>query len=162
MAHHKNIEKKSIRSEGADLRRPRPKKDEQEFGLAPKEFIICSECNSVFFDKSWHHRLDDDIEHLNPDKKVEFKTCPACQMKKDKVFEGQLVIILEENPGAAEEIMRVVKNSEEQAKEKDPMDRILWTEKQGKEIRIFTSENQLAVRMAKKLDSAFKGGKIDI
>ncbi len=163
MSKHKGVnEKRAIRTGQIAPRRPRSKKEEQEFGPAPKEYIICSECSSVFFNKSWHHKIGEDLKHLKPHKKVRLKNCPACKMKKDKVFEGQLTITLKGNPGAEDKIMKVIKNIDEQAQEKDPMDRILWTEKEGKEIKIFTSENQLAVRMGKKLDSVFKGGTIEI
>ncbi len=144
-------------------RRQRSKKDEQEFGLARKEFIICPDCNSVFFDKAWHHSLEEDAKHLTDGKNIKFKICPACRMKKDRTFEGELVITLSKGKiGEKQEIMNVVKNSGEQARAHDPMDRILWVEDGGAEIRVLTSENQLPVRIGKKLKSAFKGSSLEI
>lgn len=144
-------------------RRQRSKKEEQEFGLARKEFVICPDCDSVFFDKSWHHSLEEDAQHLKDNKNTRFKICPACRMKKDRTFEGELVIKLsKEKLGEKREVMNVVKNSDEQARSHDPLDRVLWIEDKGNEIRVLTSENQLAARIGKKLRSAFKGSAFEI
>lgn len=154
---------KAVRMGTTAPRRQRPKKDEQEFGLARKEFVICPGCSCVFFDKSWHHSLEEDARHLTDRKNIRFKTCPACRMKKDRTFEGELVIELsKEKLGEKKEILNVIKNSDEQAQAHDPMDRILWIEDGGAKIRILISENQLAVRIGKKLESAFKGGVLEI
>ena len=58
--------------------------------------------------------------------------------------------------------MNTIKNSDKQAQERDPMDRILWTEEREDGIHIFTSENQLAVKIGKKLKSSFGGSKLEI
>ncbi len=144
-------------------RRQRSKKDEQEFGLTKREFIICPDCESVFFNKAWHHSLEEDARHLTGKKNVKFKNCPACRMEKDRTFEGELVISLsKEKLAEKKEIINVIKNSGQQARAHDPLDRILWIEYKGSEIRVLTSENQLAVRIGKKLESAFKGGTLEI
>lgn len=154
---------KAVRIGTIAPRRQRSKKEEQEFGLARKEFVICPDCNSVFFDKAWHHNLEEDIKHIKRFKNLKFKICPACRMKKDRVFEGELVITLQkEKLGEKKEIMNVIKNSDEQAQSHDPMDRVLWIENKNNEIRVLTSENQLAVRIGKKLKSSFKGGTLEI
>jgi NMD protein affecting ribosome stability and mRNA decay len=145
-------------------RHQRSRKEESEFGLAGREFIICSDCGSVYFDKSWHHRLEEEkSEHLKTDRQVKFELCPACKMAKNKLFEGELVIRFKINDlRLKNDVMNTVKNSDEQAREKDPMDRILWTEEREDGIHIFTSENQLAVRIGKKLKSSFSGSTLEI
>ncbi len=129
--------------------------------------MICETCQSVYFEKAWHHSLDEDAKHLTDEKiekaEIKFKTCPACQMKKDKAFEGELIIKMSgANPTIRQNVMSLLKNSDIQAMEKDPMDRILWTEIKGNDTHVYTSENQLAVRMGKKLESAFKGSTLAI
>ena len=171
--YQKTPKSKAVRMGATAPRRQRSKKDEQEFGLASKEFVICPDCNCVFFDKAWHHSLEEDAKHLTDEKprtsaqvrgkNIRFKICPACQMKKDKTFEGELVMTLsKEKMAEKNEILNVVKNSDEQARTHDPMDRVLWIEYKDSEIRVLTSENQLAVRIGKKLESAFKGGTLEI
>lgn len=164
MPRYQSVSKsKAVRMGTAAPRRQRSKKDEQEFGLAKKEFIICPNCESVFFDKAWHHSLEEDARHLRKSKHLKFKVCPACQMEKDRTFEGELVVTLsQERTAEKNEIINLIKNSDKQARAHDPMDRVLWIEYKGGEIRVLTSENQLAVRIGKKLESAFKGGSLEI
>jgi len=164
MPRYQNVPKsKAVRAGTIAPRRSKPKREEQEFGLSQKEFIICPDCQCVFFDKAWHHSLEEDARHLKESKSLKFKMCPACRMKKDRTFEGELAITLsKEKMPEKKEILNVVKNSDQQARAHDPMDRILWTEDKGSEIHVFTSENQLAVRIGKKLESAFKGSMLEI
>ncbi len=146
----------------------RSKKEEQELGSGKKDFVMCSDCNAVYYNKSWHHGMEGKIEDQLPEEFAEkndvvFETCPACQMKKDGTYEGEVIIKLgklaEKNK---KEILNTIRNSDEQAQDRDPMDRILKIDDRGSEIHVLTSENQLAVRIGKKLDSAFKGGRLEI
>ena len=145
-------------------RHQRSHKEESEFGLAGKEFLKCSECGVVYFDKSWHHGLlEEKQEHLKENRQFKFTLCPTCKMAKGKIFEGEVVIKLgPKNYNLKANVMNTVKNSDKQAQDRDPMDRILWTEDKDDEVRIFTSENQLAVRIGKKLESSFSGSKLEI
>ena len=140
---------------------PRPKKDEQEFGPGKEGIIMCPVCHAYYYKKSWHN----DLEGLTPNRFAEhdirFSTCPACEMKKGKTFEGEVIIKLSDELHK-HDVLNAIHNSDEQARDKDPMDRVLWITDSGSEIRVYTSENQLAVKIGKKLDSALKGGKLDI
>jgi hypothetical protein len=143
-------------------RHKRSKNEAEEFPHAPKGYEVCPTCNSIFFNKAWHHPSAVNMSFDNK-KNIKTATCPACQMKKDHVFEGELVIKMPGiNPEMKKDIMNAIENSDKMATEKDPMDRILWTEANGDELHVFTSENQLAVKIGKKLESAFKGGKMEI
>ena len=83
----------ALKTGAINRRHQRSRKEESEFGKAGKEFIICPECDSVFFDKAWHHRLEEEKNaHLKIDRKIKFELCPACKMARDKLFEGELVI----------------------------------------------------------------------
>jgi len=161
----KNSNKKMAVKTGMISRRhQRSRKEESEFGLGKKEFLTCSGCGVVYFDKSWHHGLlEEKQEHLKENRQLKFTLCPACKMKKDKFFEGEILIrIRNKGLGIKENVLNTIKNSDKQAQERDPMDRILWTEDKDDEVRIFTSENQLAVRIGKKLESSFPGSKLEI
>ena len=84
-------------------------------------------------------------------------------MKKDKIFEGEIIIKLKaESLKLRADVLSTVKNSDKQAQERDPMDRILWMEEREDGIHIFISENQLAVKIGKKLKSSFPGSKLEI
>lgn len=167
MSQYQNVSKnQAVRRGSIAPRRKRAPKDEQEFGLAGKGYVMCSDCKSVFFDKAWHHLMDED-KHFSAEKdtNIKFAVCPACNMLRNKMFEGEIVIKLNplaENAIIKNDVLGAIKNSDEMARERDPMDRILWTEDNGDEIKIYTSENQLAVKIGKKLDSSFPGGQLKI
>jgi len=135
---------------------PKPKKEEAEFGPGKKDIIICPECGCVYYFKSWHHRLED-YPHLKEDKNVNFSLCPACQMIKEGKFEGE--ILIENCPKEIEkELIALVKNMGEKAFEKDPQDRVISIKKLKKgKIQVLTTENVLAIKIAKKIKETFKG-----
>src|SRR3989338_5498941 len=133
MAKTKTLAKQRAIKTGAITRRhQRSRKEEREFGLAGKEFILCSDCGSVYFDKAWHHRLEEEKDiHLKADRRIKFELCPACKMTRSKIFEGELVVKIKNQSAKTkikENLLNTIKNSDKQAKERDPMDRILWME----------------------------------
>lgn len=163
----KGSESKGFDEKVGGFLKPRPKKDEQEFGPGKKGIIICIDCNAYYYDKSWHPSLEGAVKGQTPeefaDHEVKFQPCPACQMKKDKTFEGEIIIKLNDvNDSQKSDILNAIHNADKQAQDRDVMDKVLWIEDKGTEIRVYTSENQLAIRIGKKLDSAFKGGKLNI
>lgn len=167
MSQYQNVSKsQSVRRGSIAPRRKRAPKDEQEFGLAGKGYLVCPDCKSAFFDKAWHHMMEEDKHFsVEKDKNIKFEICPACNMLKKKMFEGEIVIKLNlagEHPIIKNDVLGAIKNSDELARQRDPMDRVLWMEDKGNEIKVYTSENQLAVIIGKKLDSSFPGGQLKI
>ncbi len=141
---------------------PHSKKDEQEFGLAKKEFVECIDCGSCYFEKSWHHTLDEEkMSHIKKDKLIKMELCHACKMLKEKRYEGEVVIKFSGTMNK-QEIMNEIKNSDIQARQKDPLERVLWTEDKPDGLHVFTSENQLAVRIGKKIHSSLGKGNLTI
>lgn len=135
---------------------PRSRKEEQEFGPGKIDLLICQECEAVYYAKSWHHQLED-YQRLSEDKRIKFTLCPACQMIKDKKYEG-LVILREVPQNKKEEVLRLVQNIGERAYQRDPLDRIIEIRDRDKnKIEILTTENQLAVSIGKQIKRAFKG-----
>src|SRR3989344_328087 len=57
---------------------------------------------------------------------------------------------------------QMVRNIRSRASNRDPQDQIIKIEDKGDTIRITTTENQLAVSLAKQVARAHKGGKLDI
>lgn len=156
--------KQAVKTGMIGRRHQRSRKEESEFGLAGKEFLACSDCGIFYYDKFWHRSLlGEKLEHLKENRQFKFTVCPACKMKRDKIFEGELTVRLTtNNRRLKEEILNTIKNSDKQAQERDPLDRILWTEDRKDGLHIFTSENQLAVRIGKKLESSFPKSTLEI
>ena len=138
----------------------RSKKEEQEYGAGKKDFVVCEKCNAVYYYKSWKHGFVD-YKHLNENKNIKFEICPACQMIKDKKFEGK--VVFESVPKEyKEDILRNIKNTGERAYKRDPMDRIIEVKESGGNVEVTTTENQLARNIARQVTSAYKNTKSDI
>ena len=159
---HPSISKQDKYQKGKFAPRiPKSRKEEAEFGPGKIDIVMCQSCHSVYYEKSWHHGLGD-YQQLSEDKRIKFVLCPACQMIKDKKYEG--VVTLENvSQDKKAEMLNLVRNVGKRAFEKDPLDRIIEIKgESGKgKIEIFTTENQLAVIIGKKLKRAFQG-KLDI
>jgi len=136
---------------------PKSRKEDQEFGPGQTDLMLCSQCRAVYYYKSWHHRLEN-YQKLSEDKRIKFTLCPACQMIKDKKYEG-LVSLKEVSQDKKEEILKLVKNVGERAYQRDPIDRIIEIRDRNRDrdIEILTTENQLAVSIGKQIKRAFKG-----
>lgn len=139
-------------------RQSKSRKEEAEFGPGKKDILVCRKCGAFYWHKSWRARLADYPE-LEKSGQIKFVLCPACQMILDKKYEGE--IVLEAVPEKfKKDIKTLVKNYGKRAFEKDPMDRVISIkETKEKYIRILTTENQLAVRLAKKINETY-GGKL--
>ena len=159
-------------------RRQKPRKEEAEFGPGKIDVLVCKKCGAVYWYKSWHHRLSD-YPQLKQSKNLKFVSCPACQLIKDKKYEGE--IVLEAVPQNFKEDIKVLaENYGKRAFAADPMDRIIsirerrikrvtakrkrgaTSRKEFKDLRdiqILTTENQLAKRLAKKINEIY-GGKL--
>lgn len=131
------------------------KETKGEFGGGKKEYIVCSKCGIWYYDKSWHHALED-WKHLEKrDKKINFKICPACSMIARKTYEG--AVILENVPDKIlTELIAFVRNVGERAFKRDPLDRIIDLKIKKNAVEIYLSENQLAVSISNQIKRSFK------
>ena len=134
----------------------------EEFGLGRREFIFCPYGEAVYFRKSWHHtrKFFTNPPDFKKEKDIRFRECPAHEMLKNKQYEGEVVV---RNVPVAhqKELVGLVKNMGARAERRDILDRILNLKVKGRDVRVITSENQLAQKIANKIGEAFKK-KIDI
>lgn len=155
-------------------RRPKSRKEEAEFGPGKEDILVCKKCKAFYWYKSWHHRLSDYPE-LKKEKRIKFVLCPACQMIEDGKYEGE--VILKNAPQKFyPKIKKLAQNFGERAYREDPLDRIISIKEkkisratakrkrgrksrkeiEGKKyIRILTTENQLAQKLAQKINEIF-------
>ncbi|MCD6402383.1 hypothetical protein J7L36_00810 [bacterium] len=136
-------------------RRPKSKKEEAEFGPGFLDYLVCPKCHCVYFKKSWHHPFGKDYSKLE-EKNLKFKICPACQMISGNKFEGELII--KNFPSVLlDSIRTLITRYSERAFLRDPMKRLISIKKIGDGcFRVTTTENQLAVRLGKKIKESFK------
>lgn len=126
----------------------------QEFGPGKIDVILCPSCSAVYYYKSWHHNMLHYSE-LTTDKRVAFSLCPACLMWKRHQWEGEIRIA-----GIPREYEEQIRNTilavADEAYRRDPMDRVFDIKSNGGTWIVYTSENQLAQRIARKLQSSLK------
>lgn len=130
---------------------PKSRTEEQEFGKAKKGLRVCRTCGAFYFQKSWHHNADAFISRREgKDISMVFVLCPACDMAKKGLYEGR--VIIEHVPA---QFMRDLPNFItaycRRAFLRDSQHRLIAIEKSKSEIVITLTENQLAVKLAKKI-----------
>lgn len=126
----------------------------EEFGPGKTGIVMCPSCSAVYYNKSWHHSMLH-YDELNESKQVAFLLCPACAMWKNHQWEGELRI--DEAPRQFEEQIRnTILSVANEAYRRDPMDRVFDIKKKGRKWIVYTSENQLAHRIALKIASSLK------
>lgn len=132
---------------------PRDRVEEhEEWGRELGGVATCQICKNMHYEKEWHHS-GIIPEHLKKHKKT-ITICPACKMMKDRAFEGE--IFIENFPAThRKELFNLIAAFGKRAVEIDPQDRIIKTENIKGKYRITTTENQLAVKLAKKIRDVF-------
>lgn len=141
---------------------PANRSEKQEFRKGGKGVVFCGECGATYFMKSWRHSLEK-YRSLPKDAPVKFSLCPACEMVKNRQFEGKIVV---KNVPEKEtkDLLGLIGNFGERAYEKDVLHRVIEVRRtksaKGSEVTITTTENQLANKLADKIRSTFKKTKV--
>jgi hypothetical protein len=125
----------------------------QDIGTGPNTagLLQCKSCGIYYFAKGWHA--------LRPEGTTGFEitqvTCPADEMREKGEYEGsvKMMNIPEEYK---QEIANLVDNMEKHAYAQDPLHRVLSYEDKGEVVEIYTSENQLAQKIARKINDTYK------
>lgn len=139
-----------------NLTQPKPRYEFEEFGPGKAGVVICPKCEAIYYGKSWHHNKYTEKELKEAHKKIKGSLCPVCRMEGGKVCEG--FIVFENVPKEKkEDMLRLIEHIGERAYKTDVLDRILKIDKKGNNIEVYTSENQLAVKIARQFQRAFKG-----
>ena len=137
-----------------------PRTEAREISKGKSGLVFCKACEAVYYKKSWHRNLRD-YKNLKENLAVKFSLCPACEMIKNRQFEGE--IIIENVPAKIKsDLINLAKAFSKRAFERDPMDRLIDIKETKEELRITMTENQLAVRLAKKIKETFKKAELKI
>jgi len=137
-----------------DVKLPKAQHEAEEFGAGRKGLVMCEKCNAVYFKKSWHHDLASIKISERKDLPIHFVLCPACQMIKNRQYEGRL-IIKNVPEKLTEELEKLIEGFGRRAYDRDPMDRLIEIKKNKSEWIVTTTENQLANKLAKKIKDSF-------
>lgn len=124
--------------------------------------VRCPNCHAAYFDGHWHRA---GAAEPAPNRRGGEKLCDACQIERGAhgavgaVGELRIRMI---PPMIREQVLQTIRNVGTEALRRDPEERIIAIAQDGDGLLVTTTENQLVVRIGKKLDSAFKGGKLSI
>ncbi|MBI2038847.1 MAG: hypothetical protein HYT22_00995 [Candidatus Niyogibacteria bacterium] len=127
---------------------------QEEFGPGKTDIILCPEGDAVYYYKSWHHDLER-YRELSETKAVTFTLCPFHEMKKNRQWEGEVRLV---GVPATElrEILASAQHISDEARRRDPMHGILDIKTEKNMVSIYTSENQLSGRIAKRIGESHK------
>lgn len=131
---------------------------------------LCDRCEAVFYDGHWHTdpHAAEALKEAKPRNSATTALCPQCtnvmsgEGKADSDFEGQLTLDGLHDGKEKAEILATIRNLARKSAEQDPQDQLIAIDDKGDRVIIATSDNQMAVRMGKKIDEAFKGGTLRI
>lgn len=123
--------------------------------------VRCSTCGSVFVGGHWHQLGSQTKKSPH----FTLTTCPACaEEKKGKgrtAWAGELTI-RGIAPDDRTNVLAAIHAFGKRARSRDAEERIVSIDAAKANLVIHTNQNQTVVRLGKKLDSAFKGGKLHI
>ena len=127
---------------------------------SPEGILQCRGCGVVYYRQHWSLNLPPGIKNVaNGFLELHPVFCPACQKIRDQYPSGELRlsgIVLEDK----REIIRILRNEEGRAREKNPLERIMTIEANGpQEWSVKTTTEKLAQRLGRSLRKA-RGGAV--
>lgn len=135
---------------------------EQFIGKAEKGIVVCERCRNVLYKKQWHHADDKRVKETMLSRlPVQTKLCPACRMIMNKQWEGEIFIEAVPQPYEAE-VLHLAASYGKRAEQQDPQDRIIEITKEKTGYHVKTTEDQLAVKLAKKIHQVFPKTELQI
>jgi NMD protein affecting ribosome stability and mRNA decay len=124
--------------------------------LTPAGVIQCSGCGAFYYRRHWT---------LNPPGKISTQVhvhpvyCPACNKIKDRYPGGELRLAGFDS-AERREIARILRNEEDRARAKNPLERIMRMEAADGGWKIETTTEKLAQRLGRAVHKA-RGGSVE-
>lgn len=118
------------------------------------EPTVCPKCGLLYSSGRWTK-----VEALP--KGASRELCPACRRSKDRYPGGMVYLEGDYLQSKENEILNIVKNQEEEAKSKRPLQRIMWINKNNGQVEIAVTNEHLARRIGKAVNDA-QGGQLSI
>ncbi len=149
---------KDVRKFGISDKRGRAKTSEDPYipeeGRA--EPAICETCHALYRNKRWY--LDPKmVAECQDDPGVHRVTCPACQKIAERYPEGIVTLSGGYLWDHEEEIRNILRNEENKAMARNPLERIMSMEREGDDLVIKTTEEKLAEHLGRALHRAHQG-----
>lgn len=147
-----------------DQSTPRIRKNIEDFGdpymhsQEPHGDAQCRECSAVYHNQRWYLP-----ECLPPDlknHKLSHVVCPACRKIADGVPGGVLKLSGRFLELHRDDILHLLHNEENAARQSNPLERIMSVETNGTSTVVQTTNEKLAQRLGKAVHRAY-GGELD-
>jgi hypothetical protein len=126
---------------------------------SPRGLLRCPECGAVYYRRRWTLTPPPEImDRVEFSEEVSSTLCPACRKIRDRYPSGELRLI-GVGPAERPELLRLLKNEEQRAREKNPLERIMDIEAANGDWRVETTTEKLAQRLGRQLAKA-RGGEV--
>lgn len=122
---------------------------------SPKEIIQCSGCGAFYHRRYWTLSAP---AGFTPAAHLRAVFCPACRKIKQGRASGELYLLGIGDKDRAE-VVRLLRNEEGKAREKNPLERIMRLEQAVNNWKVVTTTEKLAQRLGRSVYKA-RGGKI--
>ena len=120
-------------------------------GKKYKEPTYCPNCDLVYREGRW---IDDSISSKEDPHEA---LCPACRRKRDRNPEGLVYLSGNYFEEHKKEILQLVKNDEEKAKQTRPLQQLMWVDEESNSMELATTNEHLARRIGKSIARAHDG-----
>lgn len=115
------------------------------------EILKCPACGAVYYKKGWHMKAPEGVNTEN----AKSELCMADMMKQKNEYEGKITLVNVPQQ-YREDIKNLVNKFSSVSMQSNPMHRVLSIEDHEDTIEIFTSENQMAQKIAGKIEDSHK------
>jgi hypothetical protein len=124
-----------------------------------KSGLRCKYCSAVYQTKRWLHFEDLDPKYMG---ELKIGVCPSCHKEHGHLSDGILTISGKFTKDHKEEIVNLIENTAKREEKRDVENRIDRIDQEDpNKMIVYTSKNMLAILIGKKLNQAYKGGKLD-
>lgn len=124
---------------------------------ASKKVSVCEKCHAVYSNKRWSIEPER-YDMLMQDPDVTLLVCPACHKMQDDMPGGIVTLRGDYVLPHKQELLRLVKNEEAQARGNNPLERVMSVKENGSGSLVITTTNErLAQRLGRAIKRAFHG-----
>ncbi|PLX74089.1 MAG: hypothetical protein C0615_09710 [Desulfuromonas sp.] len=116
---------------------------------------ICKSCHAVYQMKTW--KSDPELYEKSLDGDHTMTVCSACQKRQEHAPEGFLTISGDYLDQHRKDILNTLQNSADEARQANPLERIIKTERADGEIMIETTTVKLAEKLGRILSRSHQG-----
>ncbi len=121
--------------------------------------LLCRYCHAVYDGKGWIPFKKMDPKMID---QLHASVCPACHETMSHLSDGVLHIQGAGVKAHLTDITNLIKKMGKEAEGRNILDRVERVDQDRNGLMVYTTINQLAVKIGKAVASAYKGGKLEI